>query len=279
MAASPTGEDVVHVNDVEYSPLGEQSMIVRIRGRWLADGAARPHTRRTMLVVRDRGRTHRFKAIPPRRRDLAYDPEAWTATFAIPVWIATRLDGRMTLSIGDTELPVPASSENGAEPEAQIPDTHTPEMPVLEAVTAETVRALRDQLAQRSGTLARVQGMLVDVQAELEARAATQARLETMQGELSDELATLRSALESARHERAGLAETLEHLRGEFAAVEIARDAAAGEATALRGEVDRLGSELARTRQNAGDHASGLAQAEALLAEARALTASLRDGD
>jgi hypothetical protein len=42
-------------------------------------------------------------------------------------------------------------------------------------------------------------------------------------------------------------------------------------------ESKELGRELVGARENVGDHKAGLAQAEALLAEARALTASLRE--
>lgn len=119
--SAPAGADVLQLDDVAYSPLGDQSIAVRVRGRWLARPAGRARNRRTTLVVEDRGRRHRFKEMPPRGRAIAHDPEAWSASFALPVWMADRIDGRMTLSVGDTELPVPPAIEGTQEAHSDEP--------------------------------------------------------------------------------------------------------------------------------------------------------------
>jgi hypothetical protein len=56
----------------------------------------------------------------------------------------------------------------------------------------------------------------------------------------------------------------------------VARDAAAGEVGGLRGELERLGSELAITRERYSAQGGDLGEAQRLLADARALTEQLR---
>jgi predicted nucleic acid-binding Zn-ribbon protein len=80
-----------------------------------------------------------------------------------------------------------------------------------------------------------------------------------------------------AAQESTELGRELSTLRKDLATSEVAREAAQSEAAGMRAEVERLGRELVGARENVGDHMAGLAQAEALLAEARALTASLRE--
>jgi hypothetical protein len=67
-------------------------------------------------------------------------------------------------------------------------------------------------------------------------------------------------------------------LREALAVTTISRDAAVAEAGGLRAELSRLGSELAVTREHAGngDDDGELGVAQQLLEDARALTAQLR---
>jgi chromosome segregation ATPase len=90
------------------------------------------------------------------------------------------------------------------------------------------------------------------------------------------QLAELRVAREQAARERKELHHELSTLRTDLGTSEVAREAAPSETAGLRAEVERLGRELVGAREHVGDHSAGLAQAEALLAEARALTDSLR---
>jgi hypothetical protein len=158
----------------------------------------------------------------------------------------------------------------------------------------ETVSALRTELQERAASEAHLRGVLARTQAELESRSATQGRLESTQAELRVELDQLGELLqrESTHREEvesravvmaaqvAGLQEQLAELstqlgrlRGELAETVVARDAAKGEAAALRAELDRLGAELASAQQVTAGRDGGLGDAEALLAEARSLTA------
>jgi chromosome segregation ATPase len=90
-------------------------------------------------------------------------------------------------------------------------------------------------------------------------------------------LTELNAVRAQAAQESKELGRELSTLRKDLATSEVAREAAQSEAAGMRAEVERLGRELVGARENVGDHKAGLAQAEALLAEARALTASLRE--
>jgi chromosome segregation ATPase len=114
--------------------------------------------------------------------------------------------------------------------------------------------ALRAELRQRAASEAHLRGRIADLTADLESRTGHVERLQAALGDLRGEF---------------------DELRGLVAASEVARDAAVTEAAGLRSELERLSSELAgvRSRQAADD--MGLSEAEALLAEARALRARL----
>jgi hypothetical protein len=100
---------------------------------------------------------------------------------------------------------------------------------------------------------------------------------------LRAEFAEVRMAAEQQSAERVlfqartdELSDQLTSLRAELATSEVGRESAVSEATGLRAELDRLGAELAHVRgsNNAG---KGLSEAQALLVEARAVTARLRE--
>jgi hypothetical protein len=65
-------------------------------------------------------------------------------------------------------------------------------------------------------------------------------------------------------------------LRDQLAFAQVARDAAVGEAAGLRAELQRLGSELAVTREHHTAQGGDLDEAQRLLAEARSLSEQLR---
>ena len=68
----------------------------------------------------------------------------------------------------------------------------------------------------------------------------------------------------------------LSALRDQLAAAQVSRDAAAGEVAGLRAELERLGSELAITREHQSAQGADLGEAQRLLAEARSLSEQLR---
>jgi hypothetical protein len=92
----------------------------------------------------------------------------------------------------------------------------------------------------------------------------------------ADEAAALRdrlSAISAAQQQRADEASAL---REQLAIATVTRDGAAGEVAGLRAELERLGSELAVTREQVGARGGDLGEAQRLLADARALTEQLR---
>ena len=78
----------------------------------------------------------------------------------------------------------------------------------------------------------------------------------------------------SAAHQRQSA--EVSTLREQLAAASVAREAAAGEVAGLQAELQRLGSELAVSREQLEARGGNLGEAERLLADARALTEQLR---
>jgi hypothetical protein len=148
---------------------------------------------------------------------------------------------------------------------------------LVEAVAeqqAEFERRL-DEVRERSeGELARARADTDRVRAELRAAHEQEAGIvHTRQ-----QLAALGEQLAAAEASDRMRAQEAAALREALAVTTISRDSAVAEAGGLRAELSRLGSELAVTREQAGDgDADGeLGVAQQLLEDARALTAQLR---
>jgi hypothetical protein len=201
--------------------------------------------------------------------------------------------------------PVPGAGEMlrpGESPEPTVDTGRTG--PLAELLFKESVAALHAELEQRSTDVARLQGQLADAQSELEARTAMQSALEAAHGDLRGQLQELMSAVSVQREdfqkrlatsedrrggaeaERDRLRDELEaerrragevsSLRDQLAAAQVSRDAAIGEVAGLRAELERLGSELAVTREHHQAQGGDLGEAQRLLAEARSLSEQLR---
>ena len=112
---------------------------------------------------------------------------------------------------------------------------------------------------------------------EAEGRATAQlADLTAARDAALAEAADLRQRLASAASSRQHHAAELSALRDQLAAAQVSRDAAAGEVAGLRAELERLGSELAVTREHQSAQSADLGEAQRLLAEARSLSEQLR---
>jgi len=140
---------------------------------------------------------------------------------------------------------------------------------------------LRDELtAERDRGRADVEAERQRVQAEVEAeRSRTEAQLNDLTAARDAALADatdLRRRLASAASGRQHHAAELSALRDQLAAAHVSREAAAGEVAGLRAELDRLGSELAVTREHQSAQGADLGEAQRLLAEARILSEQLR---
>jgi hypothetical protein len=261
------------------SPLGDERVVLLLEGRWR--GRQRRSVERAMLVVETDGRRYRFPAIPHRRRTRLGRPTGWSGNFALPTWLQPRLEGNTSLKLDDLSIPLPPGSFSELEaslPDAAEPSTETgPELgfdpePAIDPV--QTVVALRAELERRAGGEASVHGQLIQARAELRAQADNQSRLEATQAELRRELEGLREAVERRGQIESG---ELARLRVALANSEVSREAAQSDAVGLRAELDRLGAELAAARQHGASGRSEVDEAEALLAEARALRSRMHE--
>lgn len=174
--------------------------------------------------------------------------------------------------------------------------------PSADPASDQVVAALRAELERRAGGEAAILGQLTEAQAELKAQAGVQTHYDQILGELRQELDELRELVQrraevesravvlAARVEEleADLADTraqLSQVTGEVTVLQrelanrtVARDAAESEAAALRNELERIGTELATARDRRARNSGGVADAEALLREARALRAQMVQG-
>jgi septal ring factor EnvC (AmiA/AmiB activator) len=280
---------------------------LRLSGRW-SDPQAAVSEDEELLVVNVEGRRHRF----PVSRDEAPDPDRapdrWTASFTVPTWAEPREEGQAALWLGTAVIPVPPLLDGG---ERVLPPPPADRAhpgpgseplrsgPLADVLLKETVAALHAELEQRTEDTATIRGALADVQADLEARVARHAQLEETLGDLRDELDRLRTGLQEQRgelqerssetqalREQLAAAEEaserrvtdLEGLQADLAVANVSREAADSEAQGLRSEIERLGSELAVTRERVEHETGDLGEASRLLADARALADELRAG-
>ncbi|MGI9183622.1 MAG: hypothetical protein ACR2GZ_01445 [Solirubrobacteraceae bacterium] len=202
-----------------------------------------------------------------------------------------------------------STSSPGPEEREVPPLTHTTgeaprSGPLADLLLKETVVALHAELEQRGIEAAQLRSALSGAHSELEARAGTQSELEGTLGQLGSELRRLMEAVAGQRREldqhhaeaereraevqalREQLAEAEARfqqrsaetagLREELASVTVSREAAHSEVAGLRSELERLGAELAVTREHVQSEAGDLGEANRLLADAKALAEELR---
>ncbi len=321
----------LEIESIETAPISDEEIVVHLSGQWTGHGppvegracwSSRPTGTTTVspwsLSNSDRARTGR---------------ETGTRASTLPASFEHRLDGHMSLWLGNIEISLPPMSRNrhdpahDDEPEAGWDDhpsfreepeavfqseaePGTDELPTAPAADAATVSALRAELHERTASEAQLRGMLARAQAELESRAAGQARLEDAQAELrtvlderhelverhsaqrgeveskamamAAELADLEAQLEQERDTRTELesrahrlAAELAAARGELAEARVGRDAARAEAVALRAEIERVGAERAAAPEPAEPDDGGRGEVEAMVVEARELRVRL----
>ncbi len=115
-----------------------------------------------------------------------------------------------------------------------------------------------------------------ELQAERARTAAQLSHLSAARDAADADAADARQRLAAAASGRQHHAAELSALRDQLAAAQVSRDAAAGEVAGLRAELERLGSELAITREHQSSQGADLGEAQRLLAEARSLSEQLR---
>jgi uncharacterized membrane protein len=279
MTEPPERHHALHIEGVECSPAGPGEVMLHVRGHW-NDRRQIPPSRAQLLVEVD-GRRERYAATPGHPGPI--QPGDWRTSFELPAWIEPYLRGRAFLELGSprphpslgwlVELPAPDSTALSPDPGAQM----TVSADATAQLTAK-VRQLERSLVTAREEPARLRETLGRTQADLDGRVAQQQRFEAARAEVQSELDRLRVELDQERVRRseaetgsAALRSRLEGLRAELAEATVSRDAAIEEAEGLRVELERLGSALTAIHEQTGPDASGVAQAEALLAEARSI--------
>jgi len=167
-----------------------------------------------------------------------------------------RLMGAVERQRSDLEGQIEAVERDHAERTAEVERVHAERTAEAERVHAERVTALE---RERSDVGRRV----LELEAAHDERAA--------------EIASLRDQLIGTQAAGDRRVAEISRLREDLAGANVSRDAAAGEAAGLRAELDRLGTELAVTRERVSADGGDLGEANRLLADARALSAKLDD--
>jgi hypothetical protein len=178
----------------------------------------------------------------------------------------------------------------GSRAELQVRATRQDELEATQGELRAELEKLAKLVEQEGSRRADVESRAVVLAAEVADLQAQVADLQSQVGDLESgreqaiaELTEARTAAErersgrAAAEERCAALETdLELVRAELAHSLVAHEAADGEAAGLRSELERLGAELAAVRGLA-DSGTGLADAQSLLEEARALSSRLRE--
>ncbi|HWF55331.1 MAG TPA: hypothetical protein VG223_11910 [Solirubrobacteraceae bacterium] len=265
-ALTPSPDGVpLRIDAAAYSPFGEAQLVVELAGRWLTAPAATELSEPAQLVLEAEGETHTFPEIASEPDSERVADDVYTRSFVVPAPFEEQLGRSRLLFAGGRTVAVP--------PAVWTMVRAQPDDPGLVALRAE--------LRERVATETRLRRTIAELRAQLEARGHNQDRLEATQAELRESFAQLRERLEQEirrtgelQSAHGSLRADNERLEAELAAATVARDSAAGEVDELRSELDTLGAEYAISREPVSE--DEIDDAEALLAEARALTARLQ---
>src|SRR5919197_4987083 len=100
------------VETVEWLPSGAESGLVRVRGRWIDEGARQPEL--PVLALRAGGAEHRFDSLPDAR--FSRDPASWRGTYLVSAALVAAEPEGLWLEWGDgTRAGLPTLSR-GIEP-------------------------------------------------------------------------------------------------------------------------------------------------------------------
>ncbi len=261
-SASPQTPSPLELDRVQSSRPQAGEIRLRLSGRWV-DPQRPADQEEELLVVNVEGRRHRFPVSRDEDNGVELPPGRWSATFTVPAWAEPREEGQAALWLGNAVIPVPPMHQS---------------VPVQQSATGQQsgpVGAGSESVVGASGQGA-LESTLAELRSELdELRAAVQDQHREMR-ERSTELATLREQLSVAEANAELRAAEADALREELTTANVSRQAAVSEAAGLRSELERIGSELAVTRERADTEAGDLAEANRLLADARALAQEMR---
>lgn len=277
---------------------------MRLHGHWqnrrLAPDA------RAVLVVEVDGQRHRFPAVRPPRLARIGRSGSWASNFALPAWLAPRLEGHTVLSIGDVEVevrgltpsgngsmsppprdeggivkvdskPEPGgSASDGMAPRADNEVSEAADLPEVPAAPPEpgdgVIPVLRAELAERAAAQGRIQGELADTKAELAARVANQERLRATHEQLRAELERLSGLVRQHDNQRAEVESRAVVLAAELSDAQAQVGDLVATREELRAERDVLLHEVASLRAAL---AAGIVTSDAATAEAEGLREEL----
>jgi chromosome segregation ATPase len=155
----------------------------------------------------------------------------------------------------------------------------------LRADLAQLIQAIAGQREEFERRLAAADAEREELEARISAGDALRSELEERIGAAEVHRAGLDERVEAADAEREQLAQRMSQgeaartqLGRRAAEAEVTRDAALGEAAALRGELERIGTELVVVRDRMIAQGGNLGEAERLLADALSLSAEFRSG-
>jgi predicted nucleic acid-binding Zn-ribbon protein len=138
-------------------------------------------------------------------------------------------------------------------------------------------RDLRGELQGLSGAIGAQREEFGRRLSDLERRlAAAEAERDRARSELESERVRASQQLAATASVKQQSTEELAGLREQLMTAQVSRDAAGSEVGALRTELERLGSELAVSREQLAAQGGDLGEAQRLLADARALAEQLR---
>jgi hypothetical protein len=231
---------------------------LRLSGRWI-DANRTAGEEEELLVVSVEGRRHRFPARRDERNGEELAAGRWSATFTVPAWAEPRREGQAALWLGDAVVPVPPMRQ-------QVVVEAPRSGPLAELLLKEKVAAEQSEAPPSDRA---VESTLDELRSELE-------RLRVAVQDQRREIEAQRREIGDQHREIEDQRRAVENVRQQLATAEVAREAAVSEAAGLRSELERVGSELAVTRERAETEAGELGEARRLLADARALAEELR---
>jgi hypothetical protein len=234
----------LQVESVKCSRHGRDKLVIHVRGHGVQD---RRRRQRALLIIEIDGRHLRFPADRRARSDALHPDLGWAADFAVPAWLGPRLNGNMSLLLGQSreKIQLPPFGSEGTTPQASS--------------AAEIARtAAAAHRASRANGRARVERRPLRERARREERTSRQEeertarlrandmlRLQALNTKLRRQLEHARELVRKEREEReraqktaSVLAGKVAKIHGEYLKMRAARDE-------LQQRHDRLSAELA----------------------------------
>ena len=269
------------IEAVEWSACVDESLTVRVTGRWRR---RRPGpSSQPLLVIETADRRHRFPAMPEPPGLTGAAPGTWQLSFAVPATLRPPAFERAWLQMGSVVVPLPMvvqadvdpDSNGGARPElarGRLEDFADPRLLAERRLrTSElALQATRLRAGQAEQTVADLATRAEGLERELELARREPARLQAL---LLQRDAACRAADQRAHAEGARCAELQEELtqleagRGDTGAVLDELRRAGRRVAELEGDIERLSRRADEAEQSAAVGRVARERAQAALEE------------